>query len=167
MNKASKRNCLFIFKLCEWLLTCPVCLRMANLSYIRNFCFSQSSKDELSYCLSTFEAAVEYISLGKLQDLQSVRRAQSHKYIHARMVMMLYLSTRTLKVATFFLLVRFQVILARRDCSRRGCWVCWVRTLPRPSTVCLRWAAATSHHLSVTSVRLPEPQAISTLSSWS
>ncbi|XP_061578218.1 ankyrin repeat domain-containing protein 27 isoform X2 [Cololabis saira] len=45
---------------------------MANLSYIRNFCFSHSTKDELSYCLSTFEAAVEYISLGKLQDLHSV-----------------------------------------------------------------------------------------------
>ncbi|XP_008300988.1 ankyrin repeat domain-containing protein 27 isoform X2 [Stegastes partitus] len=44
---------------------------MANLSYIRNFCFSQSSKDELSYCLSTFEAAVEYINLGKLQDTHS------------------------------------------------------------------------------------------------
>ncbi|KAM9854537.1 ankyrin repeat domain-containing protein 27 [Aulostomus maculatus] len=41
---------------------------MANLSYIRNFCFSHSSKDELSYCLSTFEAAVEYVNLGKLQD---------------------------------------------------------------------------------------------------
>ncbi|XP_037622212.1 ankyrin repeat domain-containing protein 27 isoform X3 [Sebastes umbrosus] len=39
---------------------------MANLSYIRNFCFSHSSKDELSYCLSTFEAAVEYINLGRL-----------------------------------------------------------------------------------------------------
>ncbi|KAM8892454.1 ankyrin repeat domain-containing protein 27 [Spinachia spinachia] len=44
---------------------------MANLSYIRNFCFSLSSKDELSYCLSTFEAALEYISLGKLQDTRS------------------------------------------------------------------------------------------------
>ncbi|RVE71447.1 hypothetical protein OJAV_G00051770 [Oryzias javanicus] len=44
---------------------------MANLSYIRNFCFSNSSKDELSYCLSTFEAAVEYINLGKLQDSAS------------------------------------------------------------------------------------------------
>ncbi|XP_071316548.1 ankyrin repeat domain-containing protein 27 [Trachinotus anak] len=44
---------------------------MANLSYIRNFCFSHSSKDELSYCLSTFEAAVEYINLGKLQDTHS------------------------------------------------------------------------------------------------
>ncbi|KAG7522037.1 ankyrin repeat domain-containing protein 27 isoform X1 [Solea senegalensis] len=44
---------------------------MANLSYIRNFCFSHSSKDELSYCLSTFEAAVEYINLGKLNDTHS------------------------------------------------------------------------------------------------
>ncbi|CAL9695217.1 unnamed protein product [Knipowitschia caucasica] len=44
---------------------------MANLSYIRNFCFSHSAKDELSYCLSTFEAAVEYINLGKLQDARS------------------------------------------------------------------------------------------------
>uniref|UniRef100_A0A7N6C2K2 VPS9 domain-containing protein n=1 Tax=Anabas testudineus TaxID=64144 RepID=A0A7N6C2K2_ANATE len=44
---------------------------MANLSYIRNFCFSHSSKDELSYCLSTFEAAVEYINLGKLQNTHS------------------------------------------------------------------------------------------------
>uniref|UniRef100_A0A8C6TUZ4 Ankyrin repeat domain 27 (VPS9 domain) n=1 Tax=Neogobius melanostomus TaxID=47308 RepID=A0A8C6TUZ4_9GOBI len=44
---------------------------MANLSYIKNFCFSHSTKDELSYCLSTFEAAVEYINLGKLQDTRS------------------------------------------------------------------------------------------------
>ncbi|KAJ0029271.1 hypothetical protein NQD34_004268 [Periophthalmus magnuspinnatus] len=44
---------------------------MANLSYIRNFCFSHSTKDELSYCLSTFEAEVEYINLGKLQDARS------------------------------------------------------------------------------------------------
>ncbi|KAM8861624.1 ankyrin repeat domain-containing protein 27 [Synchiropus picturatus] len=41
---------------------------MANLSYIRNFCFSHCSKDELSYCLSTFEAAVEFINLGKLHN---------------------------------------------------------------------------------------------------
>ncbi|KAM9375993.1 ankyrin repeat domain-containing protein 27 [Pholidichthys leucotaenia] len=44
---------------------------MANLSYIRNFCFSHSSKDELSYCLSTFEAAVEYINLGRLHNATS------------------------------------------------------------------------------------------------
>ncbi|KAM4619223.1 ankyrin repeat domain-containing protein 27 isoform 2-T2 [Polymixia lowei] len=41
---------------------------MANLSYIRNFSFSSSCKDELSYCLSTFEAAVQYISLGRLNN---------------------------------------------------------------------------------------------------
>ncbi|KAI4799403.1 hypothetical protein KUCAC02_016939 [Chaenocephalus aceratus] len=40
---------------------------MANLSYIKNFCFSHWSKDELSYCLSTFEAAVHFINLGKLR----------------------------------------------------------------------------------------------------
>uniref|UniRef100_H3CYI9 Ankyrin repeat domain 27 n=1 Tax=Tetraodon nigroviridis TaxID=99883 RepID=H3CYI9_TETNG len=45
---------------------------MANLSYIRNFCFSRCSQDELSYCLSTFEAAVEYINLGRLKDTHAV-----------------------------------------------------------------------------------------------
>ncbi|XP_056907954.1 ankyrin repeat domain-containing protein 27 isoform X4 [Takifugu flavidus] len=35
-----------------------------------------SSKDELSYCLSTFEAAVEYINLGKLQDTHTVGSPQ-------------------------------------------------------------------------------------------
>ncbi|XP_069037319.1 ankyrin repeat domain-containing protein 27 isoform X2 [Lepisosteus oculatus] len=39
---------------------------MANLSYIKNFRFCHSSKDELSYCLTSFEAAVEYISQGNL-----------------------------------------------------------------------------------------------------
>uniref|UniRef100_A0A673IG21 VPS9 domain-containing protein n=1 Tax=Sinocyclocheilus rhinocerous TaxID=307959 RepID=A0A673IG21_9TELE len=39
---------------------------MANLSYIKNFRFRKSSKDELSYCLTSFEAAVEYISQGNL-----------------------------------------------------------------------------------------------------
>uniref|UniRef100_A0A8C2BKU4 Ankyrin repeat domain 27 (VPS9 domain) n=1 Tax=Cyprinus carpio TaxID=7962 RepID=A0A8C2BKU4_CYPCA len=44
---------------CNW-------IRMANLSYIKNFRFRKSSKDELSYCLTSFEAAVEYISQGNL-----------------------------------------------------------------------------------------------------
>lgn len=57
-------------------------LRMANLSYIRNFCFSHSSKDELSYCLSTFEAAVEYINLGKLHDSHAV--GYTHFITHTR-----------------------------------------------------------------------------------
>uniref|UniRef100_A0A671L9K8 VPS9 domain-containing protein n=1 Tax=Sinocyclocheilus anshuiensis TaxID=1608454 RepID=A0A671L9K8_9TELE len=39
---------------------------MANLSYVKNFRFPKSSKDELSYCLTSFEAAVEYISQGNL-----------------------------------------------------------------------------------------------------
>lgn len=39
---------------------------MANLSYIKNFRFRSSSKDDLSYYLSSFEAAVEYISQGNL-----------------------------------------------------------------------------------------------------
>uniref|UniRef100_A0A673WDA7 Ankyrin repeat domain 27 n=1 Tax=Salmo trutta TaxID=8032 RepID=A0A673WDA7_SALTR len=39
---------------------------MANLSYIKNFNFCNSTKDELSYWLTSFEAAVEFISQGNL-----------------------------------------------------------------------------------------------------
>ncbi|KAK2492495.1 hypothetical protein MC885_007928 [Smutsia gigantea] len=39
---------------------------MANLSYIKNFRFSSSAKDELGYCLTSVEAAVEYIRQGSL-----------------------------------------------------------------------------------------------------
>uniref|UniRef100_A0AAR2KXN7 VPS9 domain-containing protein n=1 Tax=Pygocentrus nattereri TaxID=42514 RepID=A0AAR2KXN7_PYGNA len=39
---------------------------MANLSYIKHFHFCNSAKDDLSYCLTSFEAAVEYISQGNL-----------------------------------------------------------------------------------------------------
>ncbi|KAL2093046.1 hypothetical protein ACEWY4_010358 [Coilia grayii] len=39
---------------------------MANLSYIKNFHFCNSTKDDLSYCLTSFEAAVEYVSQGNL-----------------------------------------------------------------------------------------------------
>ncbi|XP_051739522.1 ankyrin repeat domain-containing protein 27 isoform X2 [Ctenopharyngodon idella] len=42
---------------------------MANLSYIKNFRFRNSSKDDLSYCLTSFEAAVEYISQGNLTQI--------------------------------------------------------------------------------------------------
>uniref|UniRef100_A0A8C8H9Y3 VPS9 domain-containing protein n=1 Tax=Oncorhynchus tshawytscha TaxID=74940 RepID=A0A8C8H9Y3_ONCTS len=37
---------------------------MANLSYIKNFHFCNSTKEELSYCLTSFEAAVEFIRQG-------------------------------------------------------------------------------------------------------
>lgn len=39
---------------------------MANLSYIKNFRFCSSAKDELGYCLTSVEAAVEYIRQGNL-----------------------------------------------------------------------------------------------------
>ncbi|EPQ05391.1 Ankyrin repeat domain-containing protein 27 [Myotis brandtii] len=39
---------------------------MANLSYIKNFRFSNSTKDELGYCLTSVEAAIEYIRQGSL-----------------------------------------------------------------------------------------------------
>ncbi|XP_066570143.1 ankyrin repeat domain-containing protein 27 isoform X2 [Amia ocellicauda] len=44
---------------------------MANLSYIKNFRFCHSFKDELSYCLTSFEAAVEYVSQGNLSQGQT------------------------------------------------------------------------------------------------
>ncbi|XP_004636880.1 ankyrin repeat domain-containing protein 27 isoform X2 [Octodon degus] len=39
---------------------------MANLSYIKNFRFSSSAKDELGFCLTSIEAAIEYIRQGSL-----------------------------------------------------------------------------------------------------
>ncbi|XP_062923046.1 ankyrin repeat domain-containing protein 27 isoform X2 [Mobula hypostoma] len=39
---------------------------MANLSYIKNFRFCSPVKDELGYCLTSFEAAVDYIHQGNL-----------------------------------------------------------------------------------------------------
>ncbi|NXC19742.1 ANR27 protein, partial [Corythaeola cristata] len=41
---------------------------MANLSYIKNFRLSSSVKDELGYCLTSVEAAIEYIRQGNLSD---------------------------------------------------------------------------------------------------
>ncbi|KAJ4918759.1 hypothetical protein JOQ06_002041, partial [Pogonophryne albipinna] len=49
------------------LLSVILYLLDGHISYIKNFCFSHWSKDELSYCLSTFEAAVQFINLGKLR----------------------------------------------------------------------------------------------------
>ncbi|XP_055992424.1 ankyrin repeat domain-containing protein 27 [Sorex fumeus] len=49
---------------------------MANLSYIKNFRFSSSAKDELGYCLTSVEAAIEYIRQGSL----SVRPPESEGF---------------------------------------------------------------------------------------
>ncbi|XP_035311839.1 ankyrin repeat domain-containing protein 27-like [Cricetulus griseus] len=46
---------------------------MANLSYIKNFRFSSSAKDELGYCLTSVEAAIEYIRQGSLSAKPPVR----------------------------------------------------------------------------------------------
>ncbi|XP_075694547.1 ankyrin repeat domain-containing protein 27 isoform X2 [Rhinoderma darwinii] len=39
---------------------------MANMSYIKNFRFCSTAKDELGYCLTSVEAAIEYIRQGNL-----------------------------------------------------------------------------------------------------
>ncbi|XP_018619272.1 ankyrin repeat domain-containing protein 27-like isoform X2 [Scleropages formosus] len=52
---------------------------MANLSYIKNFRFCHSAKDDLSYCLTSFEAAVEYISQGNLAQGPAVLEELSDK----------------------------------------------------------------------------------------
>ncbi|KAM9301991.1 ankyrin repeat domain-containing protein 27 [Gastrophryne carolinensis] len=39
---------------------------IANLSYIKNFRFCSPAKDELGYCLTSFEAAIEFIRQGSL-----------------------------------------------------------------------------------------------------
>ncbi|NXX43177.1 ANR27 protein, partial [Tricholaema leucomelas] len=48
---------------------------MANLSYIKNFRLCSSVKDELGYCLTSVEAAIEYIRQGNLSD----RSAESER----------------------------------------------------------------------------------------
>ncbi len=57
---------------------------MANLSYIKNFRFRKSSKDELSYCLTSFEAAVEYISQGNLTQSALVRDTAAGTMLETR-----------------------------------------------------------------------------------
>uniref|UniRef100_A0A3Q3A380 Ankyrin repeat domain 27 (VPS9 domain) n=1 Tax=Kryptolebias marmoratus TaxID=37003 RepID=A0A3Q3A380_KRYMA len=68
---------------------------IANLSYIRNFCFSHSSKDELSYCLSTFEAAVEFINLGKLQEVHCVSGEFNDRTLFKKRMSLLNHNTET------------------------------------------------------------------------
>ncbi|XP_068938894.1 ankyrin repeat domain-containing protein 27 [Petaurus breviceps papuanus] len=52
---------------------------MANLSYIKNFRFSSSTKDELGYCLTSIEAAIEYIRQGNLSEKPSESEGFSDK----------------------------------------------------------------------------------------
>lgn len=50
---------------------------MANLSYIKNFRFCSAAKDELGYCLTSVEAAIEYIRQGNLSQAAAVSRAEA------------------------------------------------------------------------------------------
>ncbi|XP_056137373.1 ankyrin repeat domain-containing protein 27 [Lampris incognitus] len=68
---------------------------MANLSYIRNFHFSHSSKDELSYCLSTFEAAVQYLSQASLSHIHSGSGDLKDKALFREKMSLLSQSTAT------------------------------------------------------------------------
>ena len=90
--------------------------RMANLSYIRNFCFSHSSKDELSYCLSTFEAAVEYINLGRLQDTHTVSRHPGPQcFISAALISTDARPCRLVSVPAGFRWAQWQGVVQRED----------------------------------------------------
>ncbi|XP_060132080.1 ankyrin repeat domain-containing protein 27 isoform X1 [Zootoca vivipara] len=54
---------------------------MANLSYIKNFRFCSSAKDELGYCLTSVEAAIEYIRQGNLSDRPTESEGFSEKLL--------------------------------------------------------------------------------------
>uniref|UniRef100_A0A0F7ZCG5 Ankyrin repeat domain-containing protein 27 n=2 Tax=Crotalus adamanteus TaxID=8729 RepID=A0A0F7ZCG5_CROAD len=67
---------------------------MANLSYIKNFRFCSSAKDELGYCLTSVEAAIEYIRQGNLSDGTPASEGFSEKlFLRQRMNLLSQLST--------------------------------------------------------------------------
>ncbi|KAM9122589.1 ankyrin repeat domain-containing protein 27 isoform 2-T4 [Pangshura tecta] len=66
---------------------------MANLSYIKNFRFCNSAKDELGYCLTSVEAAIEYIRQGNLSDRPTESERFSDKFLRQRMNLLSQMST--------------------------------------------------------------------------
>ncbi|XP_054856723.1 ankyrin repeat domain-containing protein 27 [Eublepharis macularius] len=67
---------------------------MANLSYIKNFRFCSSAKDELGYCLTSVEAAIEYIRQGNLSDRPAGSEGFSEKlFLRQRMNLLSQMST--------------------------------------------------------------------------
>ncbi|KAJ7311918.1 hypothetical protein JRQ81_006238 [Phrynocephalus forsythii] len=67
---------------------------MANLSYIKNFRFCSSAKDELGYCLTSFEAAIEYIRQGNLSDRPAESGGFNEKlFLRQRMNLLSQMST--------------------------------------------------------------------------
>ncbi|KAE8608961.1 hypothetical protein XENTR_v10011676 [Xenopus tropicalis] len=62
---------------------------MANLSYIKNFRFCNSTKDELGYCLTSVEAAIEFIRQGNLTETATAETEGNDKpFLWQRMNLM-------------------------------------------------------------------------------
>ncbi|XP_018113522.1 ankyrin repeat domain-containing protein 27 isoform X2 [Xenopus laevis] len=62
---------------------------MANLSYIKNFRFCNSTKDELGYCLTSVEAAIEFIRQGNLTETAAAETEEKDKpFLWQRMNLM-------------------------------------------------------------------------------
>ncbi|KAM4721065.1 ankyrin repeat domain-containing protein 27 isoform 2-T2 [Rhinophrynus dorsalis] len=61
---------------------------MANLSYIKNFRFCNSTKDELGYCLTSVEAAIEFIRQGNLTDAAADAEGNDKSFLWQRMNLM-------------------------------------------------------------------------------
>ncbi|XP_067158612.1 ankyrin repeat domain-containing protein 27 isoform X2 [Apteryx mantelli] len=67
---------------------------MANLSYIKNFRLCSSVKDELGYCLTSVEAAIEYIRQGNLSDRSTESERLCDKlFLRQRMNLLSQMST--------------------------------------------------------------------------
>lgn len=67
---------------------------MANLSYIKNFRITSSVQDELGYCLTSFEAAVEYIRQGNLlQDQTGPGELNDKLFLRQRLNLLSQMST--------------------------------------------------------------------------
>ncbi|XP_063802075.1 ankyrin repeat domain-containing protein 27 isoform X2 [Pseudophryne corroboree] len=58
---------------------------MANLSYIKNFRFCSTPKDELGYCLTSVEAAIEFIRQGSLTELPADAEGNDKSLLWQRM----------------------------------------------------------------------------------
>ncbi|XP_072278229.1 ankyrin repeat domain-containing protein 27 [Pyxicephalus adspersus] len=61
---------------------------IANLSYIKNFRFCSTAKDELGYCLTSFEAAIEFIRQGNLTATAAESEGNDKSFLWQRMNLM-------------------------------------------------------------------------------
>ncbi|XP_039619512.1 ankyrin repeat domain-containing protein 27 isoform X2 [Polypterus senegalus] len=74
---------------------------IANLTYMKNFYFCNLGKDDIGYCLTSFEAAVEFISQGNLSHGHKVSGAINEKEIFKQKID-LFSQHATTPVAVFF-----------------------------------------------------------------